>query len=111
MANPQYAKNVSFDDVTEVTRASTKSNDEMLLVPVTADFNVAFTVETWYTKVTDDIADDVKISTEAKTIPVSTDLVKGNAYNFTIACSMGNKIEFSVNNNPTGWGDETGVTI
>ena len=111
VANPQYAKNVSFDDVTEVTSASTKSNGEMLLVPVTADFNVTFTVETWYTKGTDDIADDVKLSTETKTIPVDTDLVKGNAYNFTIACSMGNKIEFSVNNNTTGWGDGGDVNI
>ena len=111
VGNPDETKDVPFGDIAQVTSAGAKSNDEMLLVPVTADFNVAFTVETWYTKGTVDTADDVKVGTEPKTIPVDTDLVKGNAYNFTITCSMGNPIQFSVTNNPTGWGDGGSVNI
>lgn len=114
IGNSEYAKNVSFGDITQVTSANGntgKSNAEMLLVPVTADFNVSFTVETWFTKGTDDTADDVKLSAEPITKSVSTDLVKGNAYNFTIACSMGNPIQFSVTNNPTGWTNGGDVNI
>ena len=37
---------------------------------------------------------------------VTTDLVAGHAYNFTIALSVGALIQFTVTTNPT-WGDST----
>lgn len=98
------ATSISFGDVTEVTGASgAKTNaTQMLLVPNTAAFNVTFTVELY--------KNGTKLGTETKTIPVDTDLVKGNSYNFTIKCSVGNPIKFGVTNNPS-WGDTTDVAI
>lgn len=98
------AKDVEFAQIAEVTSADTngKSNAEMLLVPNAEKFNVTFTVDLY--------KNGTKLGTETKTIPVENDLVKGNAYNFTIACSVGNSIQFSVTNDPA-WGDETDATI
>lgn len=106
------AKDVAFAEIAEVTSANTNglSNAEMLLVPNAATFNVTFTVEVWNNNGNDDATDDVKLGTETKSITVDTDLLKGNAYNFTIACSVGNPIQFTVTNDPT-WADETDVTV
>ena len=96
---------VPFADIAGVssTNGTTGvSNADMLLVPTAATYNVTFTVELY--------KGTTKLGTETKTIPVEKDLVKGNAYNFTIACSVGNPIQFSVTNNPT-WGTQQDVTI
>lgn len=98
------AKNIAFGAVENVTAASgAKTNaTEMLLIPNTSTFNVTFTVEL--------SKNGVLLGTETKTIPVETDLVKGNAYNFTIACSVGNPIQFTVTADPT-WSTQPDVTI
>ena len=96
---------VTFADIAGVssTNGTTGvSNADMLLVPNAATYNVTFTVELY--------KGTTKLGTETKTIPVEKDLVKGNAYNFTIACSVGNPIQFSVTNDPT-WGTQPDVTI
>ena len=99
---------VTFADIAEVssTNGTTGvSNADMLLVPNAADFKVEFTVNLYKSTTKDGVTTKTLLSTtsytgdSAKT--VSTDLVKGNAYNFTIACSVGNPIQFSVTNNPT----------
>ena len=94
------AQDIVFGAVNEVTAASgAKTNDtQMLLVPNAATFNVTFTVDLY--------KNGTKLGTETKSIPVETDLVKGNSYNFTIACSVGNPIKFTVTNDPA-WADPT----
>lgn len=105
------AKDVAFANIANVTKATgAQSNADMLLVPTAASYKVTFTVELWNGKGTDDTADDVKYGTEPKTIEVENDLVKGNAYNFTIACSVGKPIEFNVANDPT-WNTQPDVAI
>jgi hypothetical protein len=87
--------NIEFGKVVGVTAATgAKTNEtEMLLIPNTGTFNVTFTVDL--------SKDGALLSTQTKTIPVDTDLVKGNAYNFTIECSVGNPIKFTVLTDPT----------
>ena len=94
--------NVPFAEIAEVTNAAGKSNADMLLVPNTDAFNVTFTVDLY--------KNGTKLGTETKTITVNNDLVKGHAYNFTIACSVGNPIKFSVTSNPT-WTDGGNVKV
>ena len=106
------AKDINFGEVAEVTKASgAKTNaTQMLLVPNAATFNVTFTVDLY--------KGTTKLGTETKTIPVTIKdnqdnvkgLEKGNAYNFTIACSVGNPIKFTVTNDPT-WATQPNVTI
>lgn len=97
------SKDVAFAEIAEVTSASgAKSNAEMLLVPNAATFNVTFTVNLY--------KDGTMLGTETKAIPVENDLVKGNAYNFTIECSVGNPIQFTVTNDPT-WTDGGDITV
>lgn len=98
------AKDVGFAEIENVSSTDTKgkSNAERLLVPNTASFNVTFTVDLY--------KGTTKLGTETITKAVETDLVKGNSYNFTIACSVGNPIKFGVTNDPT-WGDPTDVAI
>ena len=92
-------KAVTFAEIAEVTDASgAKSNADLLLVPNEATFNVTFTVDLY--------KNGTKLGTETKTIPVANDLVKGNSYNFTIECSVGNPIKFTVTNDPA-WADPT----
>ena len=87
----------------------------MLLVPTAATFNVMFTVNLYKDNI---YKDDTLLSTENKTIPVTikngeqvVGLQKGHAYNFTIACSAGNPIQFTVNSDPT-WDTTNGnVTV
>ena len=97
-------KDIEFGSVDEVTAASgAKTNaTQMLLVPNAATFNVTFTVDLY--------KGTTKLGTETKTIAVENDLLKGNAYNFTIACSVGNPIKFTVTNDPA-WSTQPDVTI
>lgn len=92
---PGAAKNVAFGDIEEVTAAdNAKTNaTQMLLVPTTDTFNVTFTADLY--------KDGTKLGTETKIIAVENDLVKGNVYNFTIALSVGELIQFTVTNDPT----------
>lgn len=96
-------KDVVFAEIAGVTAATgAKSNADMLLVPNADAFDVTFTVDLY--------KNGTKLGTETKTIAVSNDLVKGHAYNFVIACSVGNPIKFSVTNDPT-WTDGGNVTV
>jgi hypothetical protein len=99
------ALNVPFAEIANVTSndKNGKSNADMLLVPNAATFNVTFTVDLY--------KNDTKLGTETKTVEVSNDLVKGNSYNFTIACSVGNPIKFSVTNDPSWPTQPENVTI
>lgn len=101
---PGAAKNVAFGDIEEVTAAdNAKTNaTQMLLVPTTDTFNVTFTADLY--------KDGTKLGTETKTIAVENDLVKGNVYNFTIALSVGELIQFTVTNDPT-WTTQPDVTL
>lgn len=88
-------KNVAFGNVENVTKATgAKTNaTQMLLVPSTENFNVTFTVEIY--------KDNTLLGTTDYTKTVTTDLVAGHAYNFTLALSVGELIEFTVTSNPT----------
>ena len=101
---PGAAKNVAFGDIEEVTAAdNAKTNaTQMLLVPTTDTFNVTFTADLY--------KDGTKLGTETKTIAVENDLVKGNVYNFTIALSVGELIQFTVTNDPT-WTNGGDITV
>ena len=98
------AADVAFGNIENVTAADNNKTNatQMLLIPTTDDFKVTFTVDLY--------KGTTKLGTEAKTIPVETDLVKGNSYNFTIACSVGNPIKFTVTNDPA-WKTTTDVTV
>lgn len=99
------AKDIQFGSVEKVTATDTQGKTnatQMLLVPNADAFNVTFTVDLY--------KNGVKLGTEPKTIEVDTDLLKGNAYNFTIDCQVGAPIKFSVTNDPT-WADTTEVGI
>lgn len=96
------AKNVEFAEIASVTATTgAKTNADMLLVPNAAAFNVTFTVDLY--------KNGTKLGTQTKTKSVEikdaqdnvVGLQKGHAYNFTIACSVGNPIQFTVNSDPT----------
>ena len=96
-------KDVPFAEIANVTAATgAKSNADMLLVPNADAFNVTFTVDLY--------KDSTKLGTETNTVAVNNDLVKGHAYNFVIACSVGNPIQFSVTDDPE-WADGGNVTV
>ena len=92
--------NISFPDVTvETTVASNDLETEMLLIPGTV--NVSFTVDILYngTPITStDYAPTTTYNIEA-----------GNAYNFKVAVSVGELIQFTVEKQPT-WTPTTGAT-
>ncbi|MBO5890965.1 MAG: fimbrillin family protein [Alistipes sp.] len=106
------AEDVVFAEIANVTAATGGlTNADMLLVPNAATFNVTFTVDLY--------KDTTKLGTQTKTVPVTikdaqddvVGLQKGHAYNFTIACSVGNPIQFSVTSDPT-WDTTNGnVTV
>ena len=99
------AKDIVFGAVEKVTSTDTdgKTNaTQMLLIPNAETFNVTFTVDLY--------KNDVKLGTETKTIAVENDLMKGNAYNFTIDCEVGAPIKFTVTNDPA-WAEQTDVTV
>lgn len=106
---------ISFGNIEGVTAASKenigttdeingKTNEtQMLLIPTTQAFDVTFTVEVWRKNGENN---KTLVSTETKTVTVTDKpLVKGNAYNFTIHCELNKPIQFSVTDNPTGWGN------
>lgn len=97
-------KSISFGNIEQVTAAvGEKTNaTQMLLVPNTATFNVTFTVDLY--------KNGVKLGTETKTVAVDNDLIKGNAYNFTIDCHVGELIQFTVTNDPA-WTNGGNVTV
>ena len=98
------ATDISFGDIKEVTASATKTNaTQMLLIPNADDFTVSFTVEIWNGA--------TKLGTQNYTKTVSQDLVKGNAYNFTIECSVGNPIKFTVSTDPAWTPATPDVTI
>ena len=105
------AEDVPFAEIAEVTSATgALSNAELLLVPNAASFNVTFTVDLY--------KNGTKLGTETKTIPVTikdaqdkvVGLQKGNSYNFTIACSVGNPIKFGVTYDPS-WTTQPDIPI
>ncbi|MBO7312859.1 MAG: fimbrillin family protein [Alistipes sp.] len=120
---PGNASAVAFGNVEYVTEDDTngKTNaTQMLLVPTTTDFKVSFTVEIWngdgqgnddvllgQTVYADGDSDNVH-----NALPVTTDLVKGNTYNFNLNLSVGELIQFTVTTNPT-WanGGDTTLTL
>lgn len=105
-------KDVPFAAIENVTAATGgKTNADMLLVPNADAFNVTFTVDLY--------KNGTKLGTEThENIPVTikdgenvVGLQKGHAYNFVIACSVGNPIQFSVTNDPA-WDTTNGnVTV
>ena len=104
------AADIEFNEIPEVTSTSGKSNASLLLVPNAATFDVTFTVDLY--------KNGTKLGTETKTIPVTikdanddiVGLKAGNSYNFTIDCSVGNPIKFTVTNDPT-WTTVPDVTV
>ena len=109
------AADIEFNEIPEVTSTSGKSNASLLLVPNAEPFKVEFTVNLYNgttllgtTTYADGDADEVH-----NAISVNSALVKGNSYNFTIACSVGNPIKFTVANTTgsLGWGDDNSVTV
>lgn len=98
----------SKETVGSTTTPGLTNATQMLLIPTTGPFDVTFTVEV-YRKNGEN--NKTLVSTETNTVTVTDKpLVKGNAYNFTIACSLNSPIKFSVTNNPT-WDDEDPITI
>jgi hypothetical protein len=97
------AEDVEFGDITKVTKESgAKTNTtQMLLIPTTDDFMVTFTVEIY--------KDNQLLGTTNYEKTVDTDLVMGNVYDFRLALSVGELIEFTVTTNPT-WTPATGGT-
>lgn len=95
---------IAFGNVEQVTAAGgAKTNaTQMLLIPNTGDFTVSFTVEIWN--------GTTKLGTQDYTKTVTQDLVKGNAYDFNLALTVGELIQFTVTSNPS-WAGETDVTI
>ena len=107
------ATDIAFGDITEVTSANTtgKTNTtQMLLVPNADEFNVTFTVEIWNgsTKLgTQDYTKKVSIKDAEDNI---VGLEAGKAYNFTLALSVGELIQFTVTSAPT-WAGPTGFDV
>lgn len=99
------AKDIDFGSVEKVIATDTQGKTnatQMLLIPNAATYNVTFTVDLY--------KNDVKLGTETKTVAVENDLVKGNAYNFTIDCAVGAPIKFTVTNDPA-WAEQTDITV
>lgn len=89
--NAESKENIgTTDEINGKTNAT-----QMLLIPTTQAFDVSFTVKV--------LKNGTEISSDPQTIKVNKALVKGNAYNFTINCELNKPIQFSVDNNPTGW--------
>ena len=102
----------SLGDIKNITAASTLNKTEgdkfmtnatqVLLIPTTTDFKVSFVVKLYNDN---GDADDVLLRTidctgvNAKT--VTTDLVKGYAYNFKLDLTTGTEILFTVKEQPT----------
>lgn len=89
----------TFGSIENVTSADTDGKtcaSEVLLIPITDTFNVTFTVELYN--------GSTLLSTQSYDKEVTTDLIKGHAYNFNLDLSVGELIQFTVTSNPT-WTD------
>ena len=109
---------VAFGKIENVTAANVGGKtceSEVLLIPTTDDFLVKFIVELWNNNGTpDNFTDDVllnqdKTAKDGKSI--STDLLEGNVYNFTINLSVGEEIQFTVKNDPNWANPTNGVDV
>ena len=80
----------SVEDVTSTSGALTSEN-QMLLIPNAATYNVTFTVDLY--------KGTTKLGTQTVTKAVENDLVAGHAYNFKIDCKIGAEIKFTVDEN------------
>ena len=94
---------VAFGNIENVTAADNNKTNatQMLLIPTTDDFKVTFTVEIY--------KDNQLLGTTDYEKTVATDLEMGNVYDFRLALSVGELIEFTVTTNPT-WTPATGGT-
>lgn len=97
------AADVAFGNIENVTAADNNKTNatQMLLIPTTDDFKVTFTVEIY--------KDNQLLGTTDYEKTVATDLEMGNVYDFRLALSVGELIEFTVTTNPT-WTPATGGT-
>lgn len=101
-------------EITSTTGAQTNAT-QVLLYPTTTDFTVEFTVElrnkngvdaggnkvdALLSQVHYTSAASVASGTKKDPITVSTDLLKGNAYNFQLELSVGEEIKFTVSKKP-----------
>ena len=118
---PGTPSDVEFRNVEYVTSndKNGKTNaTQMLLVPTTNDFKVSFTVEIWNGDGEGDdevllgqtVYKDGDTDTAHNALPVATDLVKGNTYNFNLNLSVGELIQFTVTTNPT-WANGSDTTL
>lgn len=118
---PGTPSDVEFSNVEYVTSndKNGKTNaTQMLLVPTTNDFKVSFTVEIWNGDGEGDdevllgqtVYKDGDTDTAHNALPVATDLVKGNTYNFNLNLSVGELIQFTVTTNPT-WANGSDTTL
>ena len=106
---------VSFAGIDKVSSANTDgvANADKLLVPTANSFMVEFIVDLYKgtTLLGTTTYKDGDADTTNNAIEVTTDLVKGNAYNFTINCSVGNPITFTVTNDPQWTTDNNDVSV
>ena len=87
---------ISFGDIDDIESTDTTgvtNKTQMLLLPTTTDFNVTFTVEIWN--------GTTLLGTQDYTKTVTQDLAAGYTYNFKLALSVGELIQFTVTSNPT----------
>lgn len=100
-------KAIEFGSVEKVTLDHSKTNaTQKLLIPTTAAYTVEFKVNLYKNGVLLGVIDH----TGDNAITVNTALAAGCSYNFTIECSVGNPIQFSVTQDPT-WTDGGSVKI
>ena len=93
-------------------RAKVTSHDELLVVPAIypneddKKLGVQFTIGLYAKNGDNNPSNDAVINEPAtKTVAVPVEFVAGNAYNFIIEVSVGQKIQFTVAANPT-WADD-----
>jgi hypothetical protein len=96
-------ENITAENTLNKTEDQFMTNDsQVLLIPTTTDFKVSFVAKLYHDN---GAADDVLLRTidcrgvNAKT--VTTDLVKGYAYNFKLDLTTGTEIKFTVTSQPT----------
>ena len=100
--------NIAFGNIENVNKDTTDRTcaNEKLLVPTATAFNVTFDVELYKGTTLLSKQENVTKSVEIKNENTLVGLEAGKAYNFTIALSVGELIQFTVTTNPT-WGNST----
>ena len=94
------AGNISFADIAVASKAaSNELTTEMLLIP--GEVKVTFTVDILY--------NGTPITTTDYAPTGTYNIAAGNAYNFKVAVSVGELIQFTVEKQPT-WTPATGAT-